>query len=391
MSRSIRVAPESIPKVKSALRLHGFPSQKALAIELGLSRATITSFFNGRGVDHVNFVEISEKLGLDWHAIAYIEQEPSIDVQLSSTPPPADSAKVITKAILRHSGGVSSVAISPDSKIIASSSYDSTIKIWSLHSGELLYTLTGHTSAIVFVAIKPDGKILASQSQGGTLRLWNLHSGEPLCLLMDLEPFQVITISPNWQTLAVSQSSASIDLLDLHSGKLQRTFPAPDRRYSVFSIAISPNNQALASSQYPGTIYLWNLQTEETRPIHRLGGFYFQRAIAISPDGQILAGIGYNPGTKSDYVVLWNLHSGERLLAIQSSSHITSPITISKDGQVLIVGCFDGAVRFWNPGSGELLRTLEGHSASVTSISISSDSKILASGSQDGTVRIWNL
>ncbi|HEY9614465.1 MAG TPA: hypothetical protein V6C93_34325, partial [Allocoleopsis sp.] len=44
----------------------------SLAIEIGLSRATITSFFTGKRVDYLNFVEISEKLGLDWQAIAYI-------------------------------------------------------------------------------------------------------------------------------------------------------------------------------------------------------------------------------------------------------------------------------------------------------------------------------
>ncbi|HAX75114.1 MAG TPA: signal transduction protein [Cyanobacteria bacterium UBA11372] len=75
--RGIRVAPACIPKIKQALRRHGFPSQNALAETLGLSRATITSFFNGRAIDYTNFVEISERLGLDWQAIAYIEEETS--------------------------------------------------------------------------------------------------------------------------------------------------------------------------------------------------------------------------------------------------------------------------------------------------------------------------
>ncbi|HEY9600428.1 MAG TPA: NACHT domain-containing protein, partial [Allocoleopsis sp.] len=87
MSRSIRVAPECIPTVKQALRLHGFPSQNALAIELGRARATITRFFTGKPVDYINFVEISEKLGLDWHAIAYIEE--ILPIPVEPVPPPA--------------------------------------------------------------------------------------------------------------------------------------------------------------------------------------------------------------------------------------------------------------------------------------------------------------
>ncbi|MGQ4648940.1 HEAT repeat domain-containing protein [Lyngbya aestuarii] len=85
MSRSVRVAPECIATIKLALRSHGFPSQNSLAIELGISRTTTTRFFTGKPVDYLNFVEISEKLGLDWQAIAYIEEEISPE---AGSPPP---------------------------------------------------------------------------------------------------------------------------------------------------------------------------------------------------------------------------------------------------------------------------------------------------------------
>lgn len=75
MSRSIRVAPECIPQVNQALMSQGFPSKRALALDLGLSRSTITSFFNGKPITYLNFVEISERLRVDWQAIAYIESE----------------------------------------------------------------------------------------------------------------------------------------------------------------------------------------------------------------------------------------------------------------------------------------------------------------------------
>ncbi|HAX79726.1 MAG TPA: histidine kinase [Cyanobacteria bacterium UBA11372] len=87
MSRSIRVAPACIPQVKLALLRCGFPSQKALAEELGISRGTTDKFFTGKPVDFRYFVEISQKLGLDWQAIAYTEQNPPIETKLDSIPP----------------------------------------------------------------------------------------------------------------------------------------------------------------------------------------------------------------------------------------------------------------------------------------------------------------
>ena len=75
MGRSLRVAQEYIQKVKSALRRNGYPSQKAFATEIGLSLSTVKNFLSGKPVDYINFVEISEKLGLDWQEIAGKESE----------------------------------------------------------------------------------------------------------------------------------------------------------------------------------------------------------------------------------------------------------------------------------------------------------------------------
>lgn len=88
MRRGIKVAPECISLVKQALRRHGFPSQNSLALDLGLARGTLTRFFTSKPVDYLNFVEISEKLGLDWQAIAYIEEQPQIKI---TSPPASDT------------------------------------------------------------------------------------------------------------------------------------------------------------------------------------------------------------------------------------------------------------------------------------------------------------
>jgi WD40 repeat protein len=65
-----------------------------------------------------------------------------------------------------HEDGVSSVAFSPDGKIIASGSYDKTIILWNTESGKRRRKpLNGHTEAVTSLAFSPDGKIIASSSQ----------------------------------------------------------------------------------------------------------------------------------------------------------------------------------------------------------------------------------
>ncbi|MDJ0594835.1 MAG: helix-turn-helix domain-containing protein [Pleurocapsa sp. MO_226.B13] len=74
MARSLKVSPQYITQVKSAVKSNGFPSQKALATELGLSPSTVKKFLNGKPVDFLNFVEIAEKLGLNWQEISQINE-----------------------------------------------------------------------------------------------------------------------------------------------------------------------------------------------------------------------------------------------------------------------------------------------------------------------------
>jgi Cdc6-like AAA superfamily ATPase len=85
MSRSLKVNPQSIQRVKQALQHNGFPSQKVLAEELGISPPTINKFFNSKPIDFTNFAEICQKLGLDWREVS-ITSDPTPEPTAQTNP-----------------------------------------------------------------------------------------------------------------------------------------------------------------------------------------------------------------------------------------------------------------------------------------------------------------
>lgn len=72
--------------------------------------------------------------------------------------------------------GVTSLAISPNVKIMATGSGDSIIRIWDVVNGRLLQQLGGHTESVYSVAFTPDCKRLVSGSFDKTVRCWDVDA-----------------------------------------------------------------------------------------------------------------------------------------------------------------------------------------------------------------------
>jgi WD40 repeat protein len=73
-------------------------------------------------------------------------------------------------------GVVACLAFSPDGKVLAAGSGDSTVQLWEAVTGKKLRVLTGHRGPVNKVAISPDGTTLASASDDGTILLWQLSA-----------------------------------------------------------------------------------------------------------------------------------------------------------------------------------------------------------------------
>ncbi|KAH7176181.1 WD40-repeat-containing domain protein, partial [Dactylonectria macrodidyma] len=62
--------------------------------------------------------------------------------------------------------------------LIASGSWDRTIKVWDAATGEVRQTLAGHGHLVASVTFSPDGKLIASGSWDRTIKVWDAATGE---------------------------------------------------------------------------------------------------------------------------------------------------------------------------------------------------------------------
>ena len=75
-----------------------------------------------------------------------------------------------------HQKTVNHVCFSPDGRMIASASFDNSIKLWDARTGKFIANLRGHVAAVYRVAWSSDSRMLVSASRDSTLKLWNLET-----------------------------------------------------------------------------------------------------------------------------------------------------------------------------------------------------------------------
>lgn len=75
-----------------------------------------------------------------------------------------------------HSNAIYSIDASTDGRRFATGSYDRTVRLWSVATGDLLSRLEGHQRGIRRVRFAPDGRLLASAGWDRKVRLWDVES-----------------------------------------------------------------------------------------------------------------------------------------------------------------------------------------------------------------------
>jgi WD40 repeat protein len=303
---------------------------------------------------------------------------------------PVGALTRLTTGNIRDGAGITSLAFSPDGKLLASGSTEARLRLWDLATGKIVFQVTGAGTG--GVAFSPDGKLLASaQSEGkkGTIRVWEVATGKELCRFVlspgprrgEEQPL-CLAFSPDGKFLACGCVDATARILEADSGKEVQQFYHPP--FSVCSIAFSPDGKVLASGTHYLTIRLWDAGTGKLLADikgHRGGAF----SLAFSEDGRRLASASFD-----NTIRVWQVPTGAPLRVCQGHDDAVAAVAFSADGKMLFSGGRDNTVRLWEAETGKERRCVVGHGAQVMSLALSPDRKTFASGSYDTTIVLWD-
>jgi eukaryotic-like serine/threonine-protein kinase len=257
--------------------------------------------------------------------------------------------------------------------------------LWALLRGDELACLGTNDSAVTSVAISPDGRTLATISQTGPTWVWDLNSRKVLAALPDFgAAIASVAFSPDGAVLAVG-SSQHLSLFNAKTWQRLRDLPCDLNPV----LAFSPAGRCLACgmrSNFPsgngGNVVLFDYATGE-RAAHFPGA---GGQVAFSPDGKWLA-----MGPSNGVATVMDVATRQTIASVRPGSNLWA-MAFTPDGHQLVTSCFgETEVKVWDLSSQRLFRSLPGHTSRIWDITFSPDGQTMATASSDQTVRLWDV
>lgn len=256
-----------------------------------------------------------------------------------------------------HAHFIQDIDISSDRQYALSSSWDHTLRLWNLKTGETTKRFIGHESDVLSVAFSADNRQIVSGGRDKAVKVWN--------------------------TIGVCKNTLRDD---------------GGHKDWVTCVRFSPNVEepVIVSCGRDKTVKVWELK-ELTLKHNLVGHTSYVNSVAISPDGSLCAS-----GGKDGLAILWDLNEGKPLSTLEANDEINA--LCFSPNRYWLCGAVGGAVKIWDLETKDVVGKLipkefeEKHSKKrkglqvlCTSLAWSHDGKTLYAGYTDNVVRIWSL
>lgn len=236
-----------------------------------------------------------------------------------------------------HSNFCFSVKFSPQGNLIASGSFDETVKVWDVRTGECVSTLPAHSDPVTGVDFNRDGTCIVSSSHDGLMRIWDVATGE--CL---------------------------------------KTIYAEGNPPVTF-VKYSPNGKFVLSGMLDGKLRLWNVTGNDSKnPTNIL-------PLTHSSKDYLSIGLSSSQGRGGQCTKTYGGHVNSKY-CIFSAFSVANP-----KRQSIVTGSEDGNVHIYDLQTRNTVQVLKAHDDACLAVATHDKKEILASGgmTKDRTVKFW--
>ncbi|GJQ73963.1 hypothetical protein Trydic_g18897 [Trypoxylus dichotomus] len=261
---------------------------------------------------------------------------------------------------------------------LISGGLDDLVKVWELRDEklELKHKLEGHSLGVVSVAVSNDGRLCASSSLDSSMRIWDLKSGEKTSSI-EVGPVDLWTVafSPDDKFIISGSHSGKITMYSVETAKAEQTLDT--RGKFTLSIAYSPDGKYVASGAVDGIINIFDVASNKL--CHTLEGHAMPiRSLCFSPDSQLLL-------TASDdgHMKLYDVQHANVVGTLSGHASWVLSVAFSPDGTHFVSGSSDKTVKVWEVSTKQCIHTFNEHNDQVWGVKYNPEKMALITAYHD--------
>ena len=278
---------------------------------------------------------------------------------------------------------ISSCIFTPNMKQSITGTEKGNIFVWNFKPQMRPFKFSGHKGAITDLAINPLGDMIASSSEDQTVRLWtNAVRAQNKVLKCHPSPIRSVDFSSTGKFLMTGSNDKTIKIFDLYP-KFHFLSTYKGHSNWVRCSRFSPDNRLIGSCGDDNAVIIFDVE-QKTVKYRFLDHSSHVNSCRFSPDGTIIASAG-NDGK----IKLFDIRMGRLIQHYDAHNDKINCISYHQSGNYIISGSDDSTIKIWDLKMGQILYTVHGHKGKVKSVNFNIDGDYFCSGGEDSILMVW--
>jgi WD40 repeat protein len=208
-----------------------------------------------------------------------------------------DHSLKLTRTIVAHQSVVTCINFSHDGKMLVTSSWDKTAKIWNTETGELVRTRMGIAFPIYAAVFTSDDRHIAFTNDQQVM-IWNWRDGQ--LKNIGLHRRRLLTMSTHGDWVLSAGEDRTVKLTHITTGSVRATESEP---MTTTCVAFSPKGNIFATANADGFVRIY--ATQSCRKLEVIAAHASQSgkgkatSVRFSDDGRILYSAGADSSLKA--------------------------------------------------------------------------------------------
>lgn len=299
--------------------------------------------------------------------------------------------------------------MSVDPVVIAASSTDPSINVWSLNSGALLRSIKENSSGkgcLAARAVKGSLLILASQGTTGVINVWkNGAAAQPTQKFITGLCVTAIALSRDGRALAAGTSDGSLHIWDLDSGLLCFSqaachyAPVTTISFDCPSVVVSASSDGAVNCWWLDSIAVPNVDGSAILPLcYWIDHTDCVSSVFVNPSGTVVT------CGRDGFAFVYTLGLADRILSISFPNcslsfalinTIESRIAIASDCKIYLLSInefksCESANALVVSSDQSYTNILNWHKQAISALAWSPDETFLVAGCDGGSVSVWD-